>query len=351
MKAFKTSSKQWSYFVGIDISKDELDIALLKDDTFLFHQEYKNETKDIAQAIKILKQIPGFKIAKAIFCMEDTGIYNNHLVEFLVKIKASIVVENGLRIKRTLGMVRGKSDKTDAIRIAEYASRFRGDLVLLSAKRPVLQQLSDLLSLRSKLVVMSDALGVRLKEQSGFKKKALHEASVVLCKDSVQALKGDIAKVERSIDRLFKADESLNRMHGLITSIPGVGMITATQIIVSTNEFKNFSSAKKFACYAGVAPFLNESGKSIGKARISKMANQKIKRLLHLCAMTAITRDGEIKAYYQRKVEGEGKSKMSVLNAVRNKLVLRIFACVKANRPFEKNYVRAVVDNDLQQVY
>jgi len=119
----------------------------------------------------------------------------------------------------------------------------------------------------------------------------------------------------------------------IITSIPAVGPVTALNIILTTNEFKNINNPKKFACYSGVAPFVKESGKFKGKPRVSHMANKKMKRLLHLCAMVAKKVVPEITAYYNRKT-GEGKNPMSVLNAIRNKLIARVFACVNKNSTY-----------------
>ncbi|WP_139361756.1 transposase, partial [Spirosoma sp. 209] len=96
--------------------------------------------------------------------------------------------------------------------------------------------------------------------------------------------------------------------------------------------------AKQFACYAGVAPFPYQSGSSIrGKTRVSPMADKHMKTLLHLSAMTAIRAKGELRDYYQRKV-GEGKNKMAVLNAVRNKLIGRAYAVVSKNQEYDKTY-------------
>jgi transposase len=87
------------------------------------------------------------------------------------------------------------------------------------------------------------------------------------------------------------------------------------------------------ACYAGVVPFLNESGTVVKRARISKMASLKLKSLLHLAAMSAIRMTSELKDYYIRKVS-EGKNKMTVLNAVRNKIVHRIWAVIQRQSAF-----------------
>jgi len=74
-----------------------------------------------------------------------------------------------------------------------------------------------------------------------------------------------------------------------------------------------------------------------GRTRVSKMANMNMKKLLHLGAMSAIQCSEELKTFYNRKVD-QGKNKMSVLNAVRNKLISRIFACIKNNRMYQNNY-------------
>ncbi len=121
-----------------------------------------------------------------------------------------------------------------------------------------------------------------------------------------------------------------------------LGKVTAAQLLVTTNEFKDISDPKKYACYAGVAPYSHESGLFKGKARVSHLANKKVKTLLHLAALTAVRFSKDLKAFYERKVNGEKKNKMSVLNAVRNKLIHRVFACVNQNRKYEENYQRSL---------
>lgn len=88
---------------------------------------------------------------------------------------------------------------------------------------------------------------------------------------------------------LIKEDENLNRLYQLITSVEGIGFVTACHMLSTTNEFINIKEAKKYACYAGVVPFEHRSGTSVrGKSRVSKMANKGIKTLLHLAATSAI---------------------------------------------------------------
>lgn len=111
-------------------------------------------------------------------------------------------------------------------------------------------------------------------------------------------------------------------------SIPGIGLVTAVALILVTNNFTAFDDSRKFASYCGIAPFEHTSGSSIqGKTKTSHLANKRIKALLSNCAATAIQFDEELKNYYQRKLR-EGKPKMVVLNAVRAKLIGRVFATI-----------------------
>ena len=122
----------------------------------------------------------------------------------------------------------------------------------------------------------------------------------------------------------------------IISSILGIGKLIAVELIIATNEFKNFSSAKKLASYCGVVPFEYSSGSSLkGKPHVSKIANSRMKSLLHMAAIASLRTQGDMSDYYKRKV-AEGKHKMSVLNAIKNKLLQRVFVCVKEERLHQK---------------
>lgn len=95
---------------------------------------------------------------------------------------------------------------------------------------------------------------------------------------------------------------------------------------------------RKLACYAGVAPFEYSSGTSVrGKTRVSHIANKDLKKMFHLAALVTIRKNGIMYDYYQRKV-AQGKPKMAVINAVRNKLIHIMLACIKNDTIYQKNY-------------
>ena len=332
---------EYEFFIGIDVSKNELDFAVQQGNCFLFHREIANEPLAINNFLKELSKLPGFKLSKALFCMEHTGIYNNHSLTCLYKKKAQVCLEAATQIRSCMGNIRGKNDKIDAIRIAVYAYERHHKLRLWQPKREVVSQLAHLAATRSRLISVKKQLKVPLGEQACFNTGKISRQSLQICSHTLKALDQDIAGADKAIGQLIASDAELSRLFALTTSVSGVGKITAAQIIIATNEFKDISDPKKFACYSGVAPFTDESGKVIKKARVSHMANKKVKTLLHLSAITAIQYNPDMKRFYQRKVQQEKKNKMSVINAVRNKLILRIFACVNQNRPYEKNYQRS----------
>jgi transposase len=330
------------YFLGIDVSKKKLDTALTIDGK-VFHQvQIENQAQAIINFFKDLKkQLSSWN--RLVVCIEHTGIYSQLLLNTLVKNQIKVCVESALQIKRSQGLTRGKNDQVDAKRIAGYAIRYKEDLVFWKPERQCIQKLRALLVTRERLVTTKVQLEVPLKECSEFIDPSIRKEMIKHCQHSITAIQKDIDRIERAIHQLTHTDERLSDNCKLSTSVPGVGTITALNMILATGEFERIKHSKKFACYAGVAPFEHTSGSSIrGKTRVSKMANMSIKRLLHLAAMAAIRSDDQLKSYYQRKV-AEGKNKMSVLNAVRNKLITRVFACITSRRRYEKIYKSQLV--------
>ena len=150
----------------------------------------------------------------------------------------------------------------------------------------------------------------------------------------IKELTQQIKSVEELIKKELQKEEEIAKTYQNIISIKGVGLIVAATMITATNNFKAFKTWRQFACYTGIAPFEHQSGISIkGKTRVSSLGHKQIKALLSRSAATALQYDPEMKAYFQRRLK-MGKSKMSTLNVIRNKIVSRIFAVAKRNTPY-----------------
>lgn len=327
-----------SIFIGCDISKHHIDLFVLSKDGCCIHFKIVNTVVGVKSWIKLLAKKHGILITDCWVCMEHTGIYNNHLLRTMALLNVQLSVIHASQIKMSLGMQRGKSDKVDAQRIAEYAMRFTDKLDVWQPKREVVVKLKKLASLRERLVKTKVLLTQPLNEARDFESASINKLLNKHCKAVIKTIEKSIEDVEKEIDGLIINDENLSQIRTILISIPGIGKITSTELIIRTNEFKDFNSAKKLACHAGVVPFENSSGISLkGRSRISHRAQKSLKTLLNLAAMAAIKSKGEFQQYYQRKVE-EGKNKMSVLNAVRNKLVRIAFTIVQNQVTYQYNY-------------
>lgn len=334
---------QIKHFIGIDVSKDTLDLSVVVDGKSRQHYCIKNRTVEIRSTINEIMKSLGATVDDTIFCMEHTGMYNLPLVKWLQSQEGKMWLESGVHIRKTLGLVRGKNDKVDSLRIAMYAYINRHQIRLWKAPRKLIEKIAALLSQRSRLNKAKKQLNTANQEQRLFLDKDIMRSLNKYTQKTVVVINKQIEAIENEILGFLKEDEKLNRMYQIITSVHGVGFVTASYILVTTNEFININNPKKYACYSGVVPFEHSSGSSVrGKTRVSQMANKNIKTLLHLAALSTIRKQGDLQEYYNRRV-AEGKNKMSVLNAIRNKLILRVFACVNQNREYEKNYCNKFV--------
>lgn len=332
---------KFRFFIGIDVSKDTLDIGLLdaENSETINHQQVSNNDSGTAGMLCWLEEHNGFSIENSLFCLEHTGMYNYPLLQFFSKQGASVWVENPIQIKKSLGLQRGKNDKVDAIRIAQYAYRSRDQVKLWQPAREVVDRLKHLAALRERLVETRKRLLTPLKELLEIGNDAMAKVLEKAMRKTMKALDKDLGAIETQMKEVIDKDDDLKNLYELVTSVVGIGFVTAVNLIVCTNEFKLFSNHRQFACYSGIAPFEYQSGSSIrGRTKVSHMANKKMKKYLHMASLTGIKLDEGLKAYYNRKVE-EGKNKMSVLNAIRNKLVARVFAVVNRGFAYKKNYL------------
>lgn len=329
------------FFIGIDVSKNTLDIGLLDADNsaLISHQQVGNSDDGIAAMLEWLQKQDGFLIGNSLFCLEHTGMYNYPLLQFFSQQNANVWIENPVQIKKSLGLQRGKNDKVDAIRIAQYAYRLKDHVKLWKPVREVIDRLKHLSALRERLVETKKRLLTPVEELFKVGNKTIAKTLEKSMSKTMKGLDKDLQAIEDQMRDIIDNDDDLKRLYELVTSVIGIGFVTAVNLLVYTNEFKLFSNHRQFACYSGVAPFEYRSGISMkGRSRVSHMANKKMKRYLHMASLTGIKLDEGLRKYYERKVT-EGKNKMSVLNAIRNKLLARIFAVVNRGLPYQKNYL------------
>lgn len=310
-------------FIGIDISKDNLDVY-----NGSCYYQFKNNVSGFKRLLRL--------ISKHSHCvMEATGYYHVRLAYFLLDSGISVSVENPLKVKRYIQMQlsKVKTDKSDAKKL--YAYGLSQNPALWKGESKTQQACLQIVRL----------LSIYTKQCTQLKNK-LHGESVLghPSKHVVQSLKRQLKRTEKEIMKLETELQDIVKQDNsealtLLKSIPGIGHKTALMLLVFTDAFKRFDSASELCSYAGLTPTIKESGSSVkGKPRISKMGNAKLRNLLFMCSFNACKYNKACKALYERII-AKGKSKKLALIAVCNKLLKQAFAIVKSGLPYDENFV------------
>lgn len=321
-------------FVGIDISKDVFDYCFLNEKNEVLSKGQNQNTKDgISKFCKKLKQ---YRSYTPWICMEHTGYYGYLLASEFNKQGFTYSLLDPLDLKYSMGMLRGKNDSIDAFRIASYGLSHNHKLKPHSLPSKQLQQLKVLMKARERY----NKIRVQLKNAlKGLKVAGTTidlEELVIDNEDLIDKMEEKIKALDKRMKTIINSTDELKKTYEKIVTVVGVGPVTATKCIIETGNFNKITDPRKFCCHSGLAPFTYESGSSVkGKTKTSPLCNKSLKAVLYKAAWSAIQHDPQLKRYHRRKRE-EGKHKLSVANAVANKVVLRIFAVQKREEPYVK---------------
>lgn len=328
--------EKFSHFIGADLSKRFIDFYCLSKKNYL---RIENSAKGFKELMAWIKQLK-LDLADICIVMEHTGMYGLLLEHFLHDQKIIFCKVSALEIKRSGGLQRGKSDKVDAMRIATYGSEKYAKLIPQSPGTKALERLKLLRTTRHQLVKQRAGFMCLVKE---YKNIGISKGDIILKVplDMIAGFDKQIEKLDTEIQKVIKTDEKLAQNYSLLVSVKGIGKVVAVAILVKTQNFTRFTDPRKFACFCGIAPFEHSSGSSVkGRTRVSHMADKEMKSLLDLAAKVAARYDKTLKEYYETRV-GQGKSKMSTFNVLRNKILYRAFAVIKRQTPYMEEYAKA----------
>ena len=321
-------------FIGIDVSNKTLDICIKENNSTTFYT-IENSISSCKKFFNKFKNSASFTYV----AMENTGRYNYNLYEVLEQFSFLVYVINPIHMKKRLGLVRGKNDQIDAERIVYFIEKNHMDLPQWEPNSLAVKKLKVLQTERKHRVKIKSSL---LKQQYDYKLMKLIKMDKELLKlnqNLIVNIEKQIKIIENKIELIIEEDQRLQEQSDRLQTIPGVGKVLTWMMITKTQGFTKINDPRKMACYAGVVPFDHQSGTSLRfKPKVSIFADKELKKVLHLAAMRAVRLDNELKIYYLRKVD-EGKNKMSILNAVRNKIVHRIFALIKNETIYQKDFV------------
>ena len=318
-------------FIGIDISKETIDVHAYKVN---LHVVFENNDAGFKSLLKWCSKNTKATKKQILFIFEHTGLYSYLLSQFLYKKGLNTSVVSGLEIKKSLGLIRGKSDKVDAKRIATYGYRMRDEIKLHTPPTKTITALKSLNTLRRKLVRYRTGLKSALKEFSRIHKHDFNDVLFDVQDETILFINEKVKQVEKEIRKLILNNEEVKKNYKLAISVKGVGPQAATNMIIYTENFTKFGTWRQFASYCGVAPFEHKSGTSVrGKTRVSHLANKSLKSILTMCSASAIQHNQELRDYYEKRI-AKGKNRMSTLNIIKNKLIARVFAAVQRQTPY-----------------
>jgi len=329
--------------VGMDISKATFDVALLINNKLDDSNKFSNDLKGFEKLLLWLKS-KNISTNKILFCAEKSGLYSYKLAKYMIHKKYNLWLEDPIKISMSEGFKRGKSDKIDAVRIAKYALRFIDNLKLFKANEAIYDKMNYLFSLRERLITVLGIIETPLNESKEIFDSKFQKVFNTICLLPILHLKRSIKKVDKKLDDLLEEDVEINKKYKIASSVKGIGRQTAIYLLIISRGFTKIKTSRKCSCYSGIAPFEYSSGTSVkGKTKVSRFGNKKLKKLLYMGAISIIAhKKGEEYDYYCRKVS-EGKHKMKVINALKNKMLSRVFACIRENREYEKNYIKKAI--------
>lgn len=326
--------------VGIDVAQKELVVTFgrMYDDFSIEMHAYnvfKNNDPGIKAMVKWVKKLCISELSVQ-FVMEATGVYHQKLAYYLDENahKVSVVLPNKIsNYFRTLE-VKTINDKT----ASEAIARFGLERVLDQWKRPseLYKKLQQLTRERNQLV----SERVVIKNQLHAEQNEAHPnvSSIKRFKARMKFINQQEKEVKQEIDTIVKSDKTLKEEVARITTITGVGQLTAVIVLAETNGFELIRNKKQLTSYAGLDVREKTSGTSVkGKPRISKKGNRNLRSAMHLPALSAIKHNEKFKGIYARLVSKDG-IKMKGVVAVQRKILELIYILHKNKTVYQIDF-------------
>ncbi len=323
------------FWIGIDVSKKKLDLTLLGVAGQLHAQgKIANDREALVKFCEQWRKAYQFEAHEVLVCIEPTGHYSYKALFTLMELGLPTWQAHPMDIQKSIGSTRGKTDKVDAYRIAQFAYRFNDRVRLVTQEYLHTLKLKQLITRRESLVKRKKVHENNLKELNTYLEPSFREECDQIDQEQIALLSTQLKQVEVLIKKMIAADAKWSAQYDLLLTIDGVGPVVASHLIAITDGFTRFNTARELACHAGFAPFPYSSGSSIlGRSRVSKQSHKGLKAVIHVGAKSVIQRNCDLQDYYLRKV-AEGKKKMKVLNAVANKIIHRVCAVIARGTPY-----------------
>lgn len=314
--------------LGIDLAKDSYQVTLLHAQQTQ-RQRFPNHGAAFADLTHWLQQ-QGVTALHA--CMEATGRYGEPLATYLHGQGYTVSVVNPAQIKyyAKSQLRRNKTDKVDADVIAHFAQTQQP--LAWQPTAPEIRELAELLHQYDALQAARQQENNRL--QSGVQSETVRQ----LVTQHLAFLDTQLAEVWRLIEEHIDRHPDLKADQALLTSIPGIGALTAAKL--QTLELQRFDTARAATAFVGLNPQHHESGASVHRrARLSKMGDAEMRRALYMPAVCAKRFNPFVRDLCER-LAAKGKHNLAIIGAAMHKLLCLAYGVLKSRKPFDPNYAK-----------
>jgi transposase len=304
-----------SSYVGIDVSKDKLDIAVLGERP---EKQVDNIQEGIEKLVEWMQEIK-----PELIVVEATGGYQRNVVEALFHAGLCVAVVNPARVRqfaRACGLL-AKTDKLDAQMLAVFGQRVQPKRY--EGKSEAEKELSALLTRRKQVEEMLKAEQNRLRTISPSLRSSVEQVMAVL--------KEQKKRLDEQIQELVKEQKAWQEQSEILASAPGVGPVTTATLLADLPELGKMDR-KKIAALVGVAPMNYDSGKRRGY-RKTKGGRTDVRSVLYMSTLVATRYNPVIQAQYQQLLK-RGKLKKVALTACMRKFLTILNAMVRDQQPF-----------------
>jgi transposase len=330
----------FKYSVGCDISKDAFNVCILEvsqdmQSKVKASHKFKNETKGFKEFDAWVKKHKRHDVPTG-FYMEATGVYYENLAWYLFEQEYNVFVLLPYKTKHYLKSIgiKSKNDKIDAQGLAQMGSEQKHN--------PLTRQHESVTKLKTSLQNQLHANEHSAVRNATVKKQL--NATIRLLEKQLDELAGEISN-------LIDADEKLNQKYCQIESIRGISKLSWATIIAETSGFETFENQRQLVSYAGYDVVENQSGKHVGKTKISKKGNSRIRRILYMPSLVSVRlKEPALFNLYQRVHERTG-IKMKGYVAVQKKLLVLVYHIWKNDKAFQSDYSKIFGEEESKDLF
>ena len=311
--------------LGIDIAKETFDVILLVSGQAQ-HASFDNSPHGFTRLNKWLKKKQAGLVHA---CLEATGRYGEALAEHLHEAGHEVSVVNPARIKSYAQsqLKRNKTDRLDAHLIADFCRT--QSPALWTPPPPAVRELQQ-------MVRYLDALqSMRQQERNRLSSGLTDEVVIVSLTNHIAFLDQQIDDLQQQIQDHIDRHPDLKQQKDLLTSIPGIGDLTASKLLAEIRDIHAFEDVRQLVAFAGLNPRQHCSGSSVrGRSRLSKTGSASLRHALYFPAIVACTHNPVIRAFCQRLAD-RGKVPMVIIGAAMRKLLHIVYGVLKSGQPFD----------------